>query len=375
MTCGAGIRLWDTETNKQVGLLDRRDDYAGKWIGAYCSCLFFPHSEVLVGGTSQGHIRFWDWKSGQELGQITSKIAARCLGLSPDAQTLVACGGIPPEKAVLWELSTRQVIHELQGTRSRMPCVSVSPDGVLVANSDTEDKRIILWNLYTGKEYAKFEGHQGSVFQIAFSPDGRTLASASKDGTLLFWKVPELEKPKNGAEPKKLNACWEKLAGENATSAYEAIWDLRQAGDQAVAFMKERVKTVAGVEPEMVTKLVADLDAPVFATRKKAADELAKLGEQAEPALRKALEGDPSAEMRKQVQSLLSKLRFPIYHGEALRDLRAIQVLERIGTPKAREVLEELAKGAAGAKLTRDAKAAAARLKHREAEKPASPRP
>jgi len=145
------------------------------------------------------------------------------------------------------------------------------------------------------------------------------------------------------------------------------MWELMQGGDDAVAFIKERIRPIPEVTAETVQKLVADLDDPVFATRKKAAEDLSKLGERAEPALRKALEGEPSTEMRKQIKAILSKARFPIYSGEPLRALRSVQVLERIGTPKAREVLEELAKGASGAKLTRDAKAAVERLNRRAA--------
>jgi hypothetical protein len=49
--------------------------------------------------------------------------------------------------------------------------------------------------------------------------------------------------------------------------------------------------------------------------------------------------------------------------GESLRRLRAVEALEQIGTPAARELLEVLAKGTPDAGLTWEAREALERLK------------
>jgi hypothetical protein len=47
---------------------------------------------------------------------------------------------------------------------------------------------------------------------------------------------------------------------------------------------------------------------------------------------------------------------------QRLRQVRAVELLERIGTPESRKILENLAGGVPAAWLTQEAKAALARL-------------
>ena len=62
------------------------------------------------------------------------------------------------------------------------------------------------------------------------------------------------------------------------------------------------------------------------------------------------------------MKKLLERLDGPVIGADDLRMLRAIEVLERIGTPEAKELLGRLAKGAPGARLTAEAKGSLARL-------------
>jgi hypothetical protein len=102
------------------------------------------------------------------------------------------------------------------------------------------------------------------------------------------------------------------------------------------------------------------LDNDNFKVRQQAADELTKLGDTIIPDLQRALDGKPALEVRKRVQQLLDQAR--AWTPERLRDHRALQALEHIGTPKAKEVLEALAADAPEARRTEEAKAALQRL-------------
>jgi hypothetical protein len=130
---------------------------------------------------------------------------------------------------------------------------------------------------------------------------------------------------------------------------------------QAVETMTSRLRPVLAADAKHLAPLAADLDSDQFAAREKAERELRDLGEQAGPALRKALNGQPSAEMQRRLEALLEQID-PARSPEVLRQGRALEVLERIGTPEARRLLRKLAEGAPGVRLTQDAAAALARL-------------
>jgi hypothetical protein len=160
-----------------------------------------------------------------------------------------------------------------------------------------------------------------------------------------------------------VGAGWADLADADSAKAFRAIRTLVRARQQSVLFLKERLRPIPPVAAEKLAARIADLDSERFETRSKAAAELEKLEERAEPALRRALRERPSSlEMRRRIETLLQRLDGPITSGETLRRLRAVEVLEHIGSPEARRVLRTLAEGAPEAILTREAKAALDRL-------------
>ncbi len=107
---------------------------------------------------------------------------------------------------------------------------------------------------------------------------------------------------------------------------------------------------------------MADLDADQFDVREAAFKELKGLGEQVLPALRRALAGEVSAEVRRRLEALLSDPPVLADIPAVRRDVRAVAALEMIGTRGARAVLEKLATGSADARLTQEAKASVRRL-------------
>jgi hypothetical protein len=85
--------------------------------------------------------------------------------------------------------------------------------------------------------------------------------------------------------------------------------------------------------------------------------------------LEKALATKPPLEAARRIERLLETLEQPLPPDE-LNVLRAVDVLEQIGTEEARGLLRSLAEGKETASLTRAAKQALARLGRQGKESP-----
>src|SRR5262249_21643514 len=158
--------------------------------------------------------------------------------------------------------------------------------------------------------------------------------------------------------PPALEAAWTDLGTADATRAHRAIWELVADPAQALPLLRAELHPVAAVPDEKLRRLIAQLDDDDYAVREAATTELAARGDVAGPALRKAQQGMISAEQRQRLSYVLEKLGDQAPSPGRLRNPRALEVLEQIGTKEARDVLAALAGGAPPARLTRDARTA-----------------
>jgi hypothetical protein len=208
-----------------------------------------------------------------------------------------------------------------------------------------------------------------------------------------------LLQPAPAAVPDKL---WNDLASADEATFARALLALGKTPQETLAFLKENLVPVKA-DLKRVAQLVADLDSNVYDTREKAAAELEYLGKYIKTDLEKALAGAQGAETKQKLQQLLDKMPqavkepmpMPPQNGKAtsvaivngrvfingvpadgpkpgpvtvgppmtwVRAVRAIAILEFIGTPEAKQVLENLAGGEPDALPTQQAKAALERL-------------
>jgi WD40 repeat protein len=229
--------------------------------------------------------------------------------------------------------------------------MNVSPDGRTVLTGD-DTGAIKLWELLTGKLVAGFTGHRGYVDSVAASADGRFLVTGGHDQVAFVWDL----KPAAPAPAKAV----ERLAGDDAAAAREAIWALA-ADPDGPNRLRDRIKPADEPRAETLRGCVADLDDPTFARREAAMAALTKAGVLAEPAIRKALAGTPTAEARERLNKVLAGIDHKPTREDVIHS-RAVHALELANTDAARKVLTEWAAGLDGAWLTIDARLALRRL-------------
>ncbi len=316
-------------------------------------------------------VRAWDVSRGEELPQLTAAMNARMLRIDADrlnysnrARLALSADGrmlaLNREKTIsVWETATGQERLRLQGHTQPTLAVAFSPDGRLLASA-ARDGTLRLWDLATGTERKQLAGHRGNVNALVFSPDGKWLYSGGEDTSVLVWDVARIVRDGLPAIPRLVvQTAWKDLAGD-AAGAYQAMHALRADPAQALPLLSEHLRPAQPVEKKRLAELIRKLDADEFAVRDEALGELEKLGEAAESSLRQALQGMPTLEVRRRIDALLEKLLCP--SAETARPLRAVEVLEHIGSREARQVLQTLADGFPEARLTREAKAALDRL-------------
>jgi hypothetical protein len=242
--------------------------------------------------------------------------------------------------------------------------VAFSHDGELLLHCGL-DLVLHVWHVASGKELQAFKGHTGSIMSIALAPDGKTVATASADTTALLLDLTRAVRPAVPVQVLAGNeraARWQALLNGDGAKAFAAICDLTAAPKDALALIKQQVKPAPQLDMKRVEELIAGLDSDQFKVRQQSSAELLKMGERVVPMIDKVLASNPPLETKQRLEDLRKQMTSVVLQGERLRLYRAVEVLERIGTAEARQLLQALADGAPGALVTRTAQAALKRM-------------
>lgn len=272
----------------------------------------------------------------------------------------------------LWESASRREILKFRHWPTRG--LAISPDNRILAHGlgngwgeGLASRTLILRDIAAGSgskeayekiaDFPQITGHLGWITCMAFSPDSRFLATGGTDKIIYLWPVKDFLKESKFAKEKADSASyWPHLADADASKAFRAIAQLEQRPKEAVALLRKHLQPAPRIDEKAAVLHFRDLSNANFAVRQQAMAALERCAEQVAHLAEQALKNPRDLEEKRRLELLLEKLDDPFSDPNRLRIHRSLILLERIGTPEARQLLEELAQGAPAALLTTEAR-------------------
>lgn len=189
------VTVWDEK--KQ----DVRFKLAGHAPNGTFSVAFSPNGKTLATCGSDSLTRLWDVATGKELRQLKGHTqGVDHLAYSPDGKTIATVSFDKTLK--LWDPETGKERATLRGHKEQVLCVAYSPDGKTLATSSGRwmdydytpgPGEVIVWDAATHRALAVYAGHHDRIFGVSYSPNAKLIASASCDGTIRLWPVPNTD--------------------------------------------------------------------------------------------------------------------------------------------------------------------------------------
>jgi WD40 repeat protein/serine/threonine protein kinase len=187
------VRLWDVDAKRLAKEFQWND---------YLTSVAYGRDQ-LAGGSEDGTAVIWDVATAAVRHELKAhRGVVTAIAYSPDARYLATVG----EDGTLrfWDTGTGQESYTVPGDGTALMCVAYSPDGRLVAASG-EDQAIHLWDAATGREVHTLLGHEATVTCVAFTPDGKRLASGDLDQVVRLWDVRTAKEETPHNDPIRLN--------------------------------------------------------------------------------------------------------------------------------------------------------------------------
>jgi len=383
------IRVWSVADGKELSRIPNPGNIA-------FSLGFLPCGKGLVSGTVETlrvggdnqldqsqPVHLWNPETGKLLGTLPHR--GKSVACTPDGRFLISSGdffditrnGNRVTYSATFDMHVWDRVRNRETARwhDSQYALVVSTDGRWLASgvgtalhtsgmnyASDANRGIQLRELATGVVVWQSRAEPEEAVVVALSPDKRRLVTGQRKGTIRLHDLAPKGWQAKRLATKDLEWTWEALAQEPA-KAYEALWTLAGDAEAATPFLKAKLKRGDPAQAR-IRQFLADLASEQFSVREAADKGLRELSTEAEPELLRILREKPSLDLRTRVESILGTMP-AVMAPDYLRQLRALEVLERIDSAQSREIIETLRGGPPGAWLTQQAARVLERLDRR----------
>jgi hypothetical protein len=190
------------------------------------SLAIFPNSFIILSGSGDASLRFWNVTGSSFANVATAGTGVRAIAIHPSGNSFTS--GHQDRRLRVWSFRSGRLLRTLTGHGGAITGLGYTNQGLwLVSGGDrtvrvwdwrrgrllrtftvptsvtslgihpfdtmvvtgSEDGTIRLWDATTGKLDRELTGHGAPVTALTFSPDGTTLVSGSGDRTVRVWDV------------------------------------------------------------------------------------------------------------------------------------------------------------------------------------------
>jgi hypothetical protein len=310
---GGGIRVYSSRSGLQVGELLGHES-------TILSLSQFASSHTLISADSEGQVRSWDLVRMAELRNLqTGYLSASASAFSRDGKTLAY--GFRSGRIVVVDVATGAILNRFQSDND-VWTLHFSALGDRLVSGGGGDYALRIWDL--GPDYTQGQ-HQPKALLLRAS------------------QIPSLLRDLSSRDPQRFHSSAWQLLDHDPEILVKSLGQILRPTTELSREDRERLRT------ELVSER--------FSVRKRALEEVEMAKDTAFPLIRQLLADPTPLDLRRALERILNKgeSNFP---PTRLLSLRAVALLERVGTQDSWELLKSWSTGMSGTWLTEDARAA-----------------
>jgi WD40 repeat protein len=178
-------RLWDLETGQELRQLRGHGIYV-------TGVAFEPGGRTALSITGGSSILEWDLDTAAFTTTFgaSGRFAPSVLALSPDGG-LALSGGAGEDPINIWDMETYYPVGRFrahEGADLQITALSISPDSHYALSGDSGGTAL-LWEIASGEVLHQLSGHTGAVVDASFGPGGQRALTCDQRGAAILWDL------------------------------------------------------------------------------------------------------------------------------------------------------------------------------------------